>query len=63
MKVTIDQSACIECGTCKTVCPQIFDFNEDGKAYILKGVNLEENKKCVKDAQEMCPVKAIIIKE
>lgn len=59
MNITINQSACIECGTCKAICPLVFDTNEDGKAYVLKEANLDDSKECIENAIKMCPAQAI----
>ena len=36
MKFTVDQETCIGCGMCKATAPDVFDLNEDGKAYLAK---------------------------
>jgi len=56
-KIKIDREKCVGCGMCQGLCPEVFELREDGKAYIKKGADLE--KKCVKEAIESCPVKAI----
>ncbi|MFH0856403.1 MAG: ferredoxin [bacterium] len=61
MKITIDQGACIECGTCHTICPAVFDINEEGKGYVLENSELEKNAEAIENAVNMCPVQAIKI--
>ena len=35
MKVTVDVDACIGCGVCESVCPDVFKINDEGKAEVL----------------------------
>ena len=32
MKVVVDPDLCIECGACIDTCPEVFDWNDEGKA-------------------------------
>ena len=32
MNAYVDQTGCISCGLCVSMCPQVFVFNEEGKA-------------------------------
>ncbi|MFH0854295.1 MAG: ferredoxin [bacterium] len=63
MKITIDQNICVECGTCKSICHSVFDLNEEGKAYVKENADLEKFAESVKNAINICPAQAIIIKE
>ena len=59
MKVTVDQNKCIGCGSCPSLVPDVFDFNDDGLAQELTEevpTDLEEE---VKEAIDACPVGAI----
>ncbi len=61
MSLKVDQDKCISCGTCVNICPEIFAFNDNGKAEILTD-STEEIKKSeskIKEAIENCPVEAI----
>lgn len=56
MVVRIDFDACIGCGVCSQLCPQVFSLDEDaGKATILAQVACE----AIKEAIDSCPVYAI----
>jgi len=71
MKIILDKSKCIGCGSCTALCPKIFELGEDGKAHI-KEARIEEKTEneelevekldCAKEAAEACPVQAIQIK-
>lgn len=58
-KVKVDTNKCIGCGACVAICPNNFDFNEEG----LSVVTNEEVTENTKDAEEACPVYAIEITE
>lgn len=55
--ISVNQQACIGCGSCEATCPKVFEL-KDGKAYVKKG---QEKSKlpCAKEAAESCPVNAI----
>jgi len=55
-KITIDQDACIGCGVCENLCPDVFKLGEDGKASALVA---ESDLPCVQDAADSCPTSAI----
>ena len=60
-KVTIDQDACIGCGNCQDVCPEVFAIGDDGKSHVKTGAPL--NKECVQEAADNCPVTAITVED
>jgi ferredoxin len=65
MKIKIDQEKCIGCGSCTSVCPDVFDLNDENKA-ILKDARTSQGEiddQCVKEAVDICPVQAIEIEE
>ncbi len=61
MSLKVDQDKCISCGACVNICPEIFAFNNDGKAEVsadsIEEIKKSENK--IKEAIENCPVEAI----
>jgi len=59
MAIKINKEKCIGCGFCVSACPEVFEINEEGKSQIKEGVNLEEYKEKIKEAQESCPASAI----
>ncbi len=73
-KVIIDRDACIACGVCASLCPDVFELSsEDGKSQIVESLReagnigvgiIDENlKECVSNAADSCPVGAIKIEE
>ncbi|MBR3210291.1 MAG: ferredoxin [Bacilli bacterium] len=59
MKVKVDKDKCIGCGACTAICPDVFEFDDDGFA---KAVKQEINEE-VKTAEEGCPTGAITTEE
>ena len=65
MKVKVNQEACIGCGACQAIAPDVFEFNEAGYAETKEETNnldtMDENlKNDVMDALEGCPTSAIV---
>ena len=53
--VKINKKKCIGCGTCSSICPQVFEMGDDNKAK----VKAQKKISCVKKAIDSCPAKAI----
>lgn len=61
----VDQDTCIACGACGASAPDIFDYNDEGIAFVI----LDNNKGCkevpldlyddLEDAMEGCPTESI----
>ncbi|PKM83690.1 MAG: ferredoxin, partial [Firmicutes bacterium HGW-Firmicutes-13] len=47
------------CGLCVDTCPDIFDWNNDGKANVQVETIPDEAEDCSLEALEGCPVEAI----
>ncbi len=59
MKISIDESKCIGCGTCEVMCPNCFKM--DGNlAKVIDEICEEEN---IKDVVASCPVEAIVVEK
>ena len=70
MKIIFKKTECIGCGSCVSVCENLFEMDEDGKSH-LKNSKIDKNTEqeelelkdidCAKEAIEVCPVKCICI--
>ena len=65
MRIKIDQERCIGCGSCVSICPDVFELDENNKVQLKRNKGkkeLEVNKgSCASEAAEICPVRAITI--
>lgn len=61
MKANVDKDTCIGCGLCPSICPEVFDMDDDGKAVAISPDVLQENEDGAKEAAENCPVNAISV--
>ncbi|MFW5945495.1 MAG: ferredoxin [Candidatus Natronoplasma sp.] len=67
--VKIDQETCIGCGRCVSACPDVFKLSDKVKSivkeeYRTKGKDegkVPDEKNCVDQAEESCPVDAISV--
>lgn len=70
-RVTIDKEACIGDGICISICPEVFEFDDEGKARIVEKYREEgkeytglvdakgELEDCISQSEAMCPTQAI----
>ena len=56
--VKVDQSKCIGCGLCASICPEVFEMGNSGKATV-KNAGAAKNNEKAKEAADSCPVQAI----
>lgn len=67
--VIVDQETCIACGSCGACAPEIFDYDEEGLAYVILDNNQgteevpEDLYDDLEDAREGCPTESIKVKE
>ena len=59
MKVKVNQDSCIGCGACASICPDVFEINDDGLSKAKVEEVQEDKKQEVADAKESCPTGAI----
>jgi ferredoxin len=55
--VKVNAEKCIGCGLCVSICPQVFELGDDGKAHVKKGYKKKVG--CEEEAKNSCPVGAI----
>ncbi len=55
-KVTVDASACVGCGLCEQICPDVFKIEGDGIAHVKSQSCTTCN---VSEIVDQCPVRAI----
>ena len=61
MKASVDKDTCIGCGLCPSVCEEVFQMDDDGKAEAVaepKSVDVIDR---TKEAEAGCPVSAITV--
>lgn len=59
MKVKVNKDVCIGCGACTAICPDVFEFSDEGFAKAVNETVPEGTEEEVKDAAEGCPTGAI----
>ncbi len=57
-RVLIDEDACIGCGTCVELCPDVFEMDDTEIAKVIKPAG-EDDEDCVQEAIDSCPVSCI----
>ena len=60
-KVTLDKDLCISCGVCNAICPEVFDWDDDGKMKTLVDEVPEHLEDSAQEAADACPTNAIEI--
>ncbi len=69
MKTRIIREDCIACGNCNAICPDIYDYDEDGIAYCVIDDNTmteevpKKYRSLVLEAQVNCPTEAVYVEE
>ena len=58
-KVKIEDG-CVLCGLCESICPDVFRLGDETAA-VIPGADLEENRDCIQEAADSCPVEVIKI--
>lgn len=59
MKISVLKDACIGCGACQAIAPDVFEIEDDGLACAKEENCSENNKDDILDASESCPTGAI----
>lgn len=53
---------CIGCGVCNSICPEVFEMDDDGLAVALEGDFPPDLEDAVRDAADSCPTDTIKIR-
>ena len=60
-KVKVDKNLCIGCGTCVSMCPEVFELDENNKSQVKPGADMS---KCdLKAVAAACPASAISVED
>ncbi len=59
MEVFVDPEICIGCGACIDVCPEVYDWDDEGKARNQLEEVPSSLEGCAREGLESCPVEAI----
>jgi ferredoxin len=63
VQVEVQAQRCHGHGRCAVYAPAIFDFNDDGKSYVMANSDLAENQSEIERAYTACPEQAISIQK
>lgn len=63
MKAEIDRDACIGCELCVTICPEVFDMDDEQIAIVIADPIPSDAEDDAKEAEDSCPTSAISIEE
>ncbi len=63
MKAIVDQEACIGCGMCIDICPEVFAYDDNSKSETIVDEVPEASQDKSTEAKEICPVDAIKIED
>ena len=61
MKAMSEKEGCISCGMCVSICPEVFQMEDDGKAGVIQEEVPDNLLGSAKEAEESCPVSVIAI--
>lgn len=63
MAPKVDKNLCIGCGTCVSLCPDVFAMGEDNKSQVKEGADFGKNKECIEQSVISCPSQAISLEK
>jgi ferredoxin len=59
MKVKVDAGKCVGTGSCVSLCPQVFELNDEGISTVKANPVPKDAEDACREAIEACPVDAI----
>ena len=63
MQAKVIRERCIGCGACASVCPKVFDMDQEGLAIVIANPVPAEEEISTQEAADGCPVEAIMIEQ
>ncbi|NLY45019.1 MAG: ferredoxin [Tissierella sp.] len=63
MKAVVDRDACIGCGLCTTICPDVFEMDDEDIAIVIADPVPADNEAEAQEAADSCPTDAISIED
>ena len=63
MKAKVDRNTCIGCALCTSICPEVFEMDDENIAIVIADPVPADVEEEAKDAEDQCPVDAITIEE
>ncbi|KLU61186.1 ferredoxin [Peptococcaceae bacterium CEB3] len=63
MIAKVDKGTCIGCGACPSICPEVFQMEDDGLATAYVNPVPEAVEGTAQEAADGCPVEAITIEK
>jgi ferredoxin len=63
VQAEVQRQRCHGHGRCAVYAPDVFDFDEDGKAFVISDSSFTENGPEIERAFAACPEQAIMIKK
>jgi len=63
IKAKVSKDACIGCGACQAIAPDVFELNDEGIAEVIVDEIKSELEDDVQNAADSCPTSAIELKE
>lgn len=63
MKAVVDRDACISCGLCVTIAPDVFELDDEDIATVIADPVPAENEAEAQEAADSCPTDAISIED
>ncbi len=61
MKAYVDREKCISCGLCESLCPDVFELDDESISVVIVDEVPEDSESCAIESQEQCPTDAISV--
>ncbi|MEL1133851.1 ferredoxin [Desulfitobacterium sp. THU1] len=61
MIAKVNRESCIGCGACESVCPKVFQMDEEGLAIVIATPVPQDEEAGAQEAADGCPVEAITL--